>query len=309
MKLGTVRIKGAPTLVVEVGGAPVVPRGTGLGDVADAIGRWAEVEPALAEAIRSGAHDPVPGEVEWLPPVVRPGKVVAVALNNSANKERIITGPSHPATFIKPNTSLLGHGQPVRLRPEYGRVHPEPELAVIIGRQASEVSTDDAMDYVFGYTIMNDLTSPTMRDEDTFHYRAIHPKEDGTEGIRYVETWVTYPGRYKSANGFGPIGPWVVTADEIPDPHDLTVTCIHQGRTVTEDSTENLFYSVRDVISFCSSYSTLEAGDVVSMGTALKASGSGGGAVQNVDLNRLGGPIEVEISGVGRLTSPVIKGL
>jgi len=92
MKLGTVRVMGAPRLALEVDGVAALPRGAGLSDVGDAIDRWPEVEEALTGAIRAGAYDPVEGEVEWLPPVLRPGKVIGVALNNSANKERIITG-------------------------------------------------------------------------------------------------------------------------------------------------------------------------------------------------------------------------
>jgi len=212
--------------------------------------------------------------------------------------------PDKPATFNKPATSLLGHNQPIRLKKEWGRVHPEPELAVVIGAGGTDISRDDAMSHVFGYTIINDLTSPSMRAQDTFHYRAIHPKQDGTEGIEYVDTWVTYPGRYKGTDGFGPIGPWIATVDEIPDPHDLTVICAHESRVITEDSTRNLTHKVADVISYMSEYQTIEPGDIIAMGTALKASASGG-AVQNVNLTTLGGRVEVTISGIGTLSNPV----
>jgi hypothetical protein len=102
-----------------------------------------------------------------------------------------------------PVSSLLGQGQPIRLRREYGRVHPEPELAVVIGAGGRDITGDAALGHVFGYTIINDLTSPTMRAEDTFHYRAIHPRPGGADGIEYVDTWVSYPGRYKGTDGFG----------------------------------------------------------------------------------------------------------
>jgi 2-keto-4-pentenoate hydratase/2-oxohepta-3-ene-1,7-dioic acid hydratase in catechol pathway len=215
-----------------------------------------------------------------------------------------MSGPSNPATFNKPSTSLLGHNRLIRLKKRYGRVHPEPELAVVIGPGGSDIDRADAMSHVFGYTIMNDLTSPTMRAEDTFHYRAVHPRADGSDGIEYIDTWATYAGRYKGSDGFGPIGPWIATADEIPDPHALTVTCVHRGRVVTEDSTRNLTHKVADVVSYMSEYQTLESGDIIAMGTALKASPSGG-AVQNVNLATLGGPIEVTISGIGTLSNPV----
>jgi 2-keto-4-pentenoate hydratase/2-oxohepta-3-ene-1,7-dioic acid hydratase in catechol pathway len=237
--------------------------------------------------------------------VPRPGKVICIALNNSANVDRIMSGPKHPAAFTKPASALLGHGQPIRLKKDYGRVHPEPELAVVIGTGGADITADEAPGHVFGYTIINDLTSPTMRAQDTFHYRAIHPKSDGSAGIEYVDTWVSYPGRYKGTDGFGPIGPWIATADSVPDPHALTVSCLHRGRLVTQDSTRNLVHKVADVISFLSSYMTLEPGDIIAMGTALRPSATGGSAIQNVDLVALGGPIEVTISGIGTLSNPV----
>jgi 2-keto-4-pentenoate hydratase/2-oxohepta-3-ene-1,7-dioic acid hydratase in catechol pathway len=258
----------------------------------------------ITDVVAAQRGTPVAG-LTWLPPVPRPGKVVCIALNNSANKDRIHSGPKHPAAFIKPSSSLIGHGQPIRLRADYGRVHPEPELAVVIGKHGSDIARDQALEHVFGYTIINDLTSPTMRGEDTFHYRAIHPKAGETAGIEYVDTWVSYPGRYKGTDTFGPIGPWIVTRDAIPDPHELSVRCIHNGELITEDSTANLTFKVADVLAFVSSYMALEPGDIIAMGTALTAAGVGGRAVQNIDLNQLGGQIEVSISGIGSLVNPV----
>lgn len=305
MKLGTVSVDGEQRIAVAAGAEHAVVLYPGL-TMAGLIEDWAAARAAVERAVEDGAREAVPvGFLAWLPPVPRPGKVICVALNNSANASRIMSGPGHPATFNKPATSLLGHNRPIRLKKEWGRVHPEPELAVVIGTGGADIERDDAMSHVFGYTVINDLTSPTMRAEDTFHYRAIHPKKDGTEGIDYVDTWVTYSGRYKGTDGFGPIGPWIATADEIPDPHALTVTCVHNSRVVTEDSTENLTHKVADVISYMSGYQTLEPGDIIAMGTALKASSSGGGAVQNVNLTTLGGRIEVTISGIGTLSNPV----
>ena len=305
MRLGTVSVGGKQRIAVAVDAEHAVVLYPGL-TMAELIEDWAGAKAPVERAVTDGASKAIAvSTLTWLPPVPRPGKVICVALNNSANAERIMSGPDRPATFNKPATSLLGHNEPIRLRKEWGRVHPEPELAVVIGKGGTDISRDDAMSHVFGYTIINDLTSPTMRAEDTFHYRAIHPKQDGTEGIEYVDTWVTYPGRYKGTDGFGPIGPWIATADEIPDPHALTVSCVHESRLITEDSTRNLTHKVADVISYMSEYQTLEPGDIIAMGTALKASASGGGAVQNVNLTTLGGRIEVTISGIGTLSNPV----
>jgi len=244
-------------------------------------------------------------DVEWYPPVRRPSKICCLALNNSANSDRILQGPKHPAMFIKPASALVGQGGDIECKPQYGRVHPEPELAVVIGKTAKNIAARDAYDYVFGYTIHNDITSPTMRAEDTFHYRAIHPKAGDPKAIEYVDTWVSYPGRYKCCDTFACMGPWLVTKDEIADPHNLAVSCSHKDQLVTEDNTENLYYKIPEVLEFLSSHLTLLPGDIVSMGTALKKSAQGG-AVQNVDLNKLGGPVSVTIEKIGTLTNSVV---
>lgn len=304
MRFATIERSNGPAAVVAVSDteAAVLPDGfTDVGSVLSAP------EPARAaavgQALREGRRLPVDG-LSWLPPVPRPGKVLCVALNNSANPDRILSGPDTPALFVKPSTSLIGHGRAIRLRADDGRVHPEPELAVVIGRTATEVDRDDALSHVFGYTVLNDITAPDLRAEDTFHYGAIHPDPRAADGVRTVESWVSYPARYKGSDTFAPLGPWVVTADEVPDPHTLRITCAHDGRIITDDSTAHLRFGVAQVIAFASRYLTLEPGDVIGMGTALRRS-AGGGAVQNLDLNRLGGRVEVTIDRVGTLANPV----
>jgi len=267
---------------------------------------WDEVRRAVAGIAHGGAVVYLSADIVWQAPVRRPSKICCIALNNSANADRIMTGPKHPAMFVKPASALVGHLEPIVCKPHYGRTHPEPELAVVIGKRAKDVSARDAYEHVFGYTIHNDITSPTMRAEDTFHYRAIHPAPDDPSAVTYVDTWVSYPGRYKCSDTFACMGPWLVTADEIPHPHDLTVTCSHQGREITSDNTANLFYKIPEVIQFLSGYMTLLPGDIISMGTALNQSARGG-AVQNIDLNKLGGPVSVAIEGLGTLTNPVSR--
>ncbi|MCK6066689.1 MULTISPECIES: fumarylacetoacetate hydrolase family protein [Microbacterium] len=302
MRFGTIEDGAATTVVVQASPEEAAAMPYPDLDVMLAVPE-AQWRAAAAAALASGDVRPV-ASLSWLPPVRRPGKVLCVALNNSANPDRIMRGPSTPAMFVKPSSSLVGHGRPIVVKEAYGRVHPEPELAVVIGRGGADIAVEDALAHVFGYTIINDLTSPTMRDADTFHYRAIHPDPDSADGIRYVDSWVSYPARYKGSDTFGPLGPWVSTRDEIPDPHALRITCTHDGALVTDDNTANLRFSVAEVISFASEYLTLEAGDVIAMGTALKRSARGG-AVQNVDLARLGGVIEVSIQGIGTLSNPV----
>ncbi|HWI31800.1 MAG TPA: fumarylacetoacetate hydrolase family protein [Microbacterium sp.] len=304
MKLGTIERPDGARVVVAVSDDHVALLPSGYSDLADMLGgpeaewrRAAEVAVSSGERLRTA-------DLSWLPPVRRPPKILCVALNNSANPDRILSGPDTPAMFVKPSSSLIGHGKPIIVKDKYGRVHPEPELAVIIGTGGADIPLEDALGHVFGYTIINDITSPTMRDHDTFHYRAIHPDPDNPDGVRHVESWVSYPARYKGADTFGPLGPWVTTADAIADPHALRITCTHDDRLVTDDNTANLRFSVSEIISFASGYLTLEPGDVIAMGTALKSSAKGG-AVQNVDLTRLGGTIEVSIEQIGVLSNPV----
>ena len=307
MKLGTVQRDGAERVAAAVDDQRAALLDPGL-TMSGLIGDWAAAGPAVRQSVAQSVERSATigvGELEWLPPVPRPGKVICVALNNSANSDRIMSGPKHPAMFIKPASSLFGHGRPIGCRRSTAASIPSRNSPWSSATGGRDISRGAALGHVFGYTIINDLTSPTMRAEDTFHYRAIHPGPDGSDGIEYVDTWVSYPGRYKGTDGFGPIGPWIATADSVPDPHALTVSCVHQGRLVTSDSTANLMHKVDDVISFMSSYMTLEPGDIIAMGTALKPSAAGGPAIQNVNLVALGGPIEVTISGIGTLSNPV----
>jgi 2-keto-4-pentenoate hydratase/2-oxohepta-3-ene-1,7-dioic acid hydratase in catechol pathway len=239
--------------------------------------------------------------VQFLAPVTRPSKICCLALNNSANADRILSGPRHPAMFVKAANTLTGHGSQIICKPHYGRVHPEPELAVVIGKLAKDVPASQAYEHVFGYTVHNDITSPTMRGEDTFHYRAIHPKNGNDREIEYIDSWVSYPGRYKGCDTFACMGPWLVTRDEIPDPHVLAVECWQNGELMTADNTANLFYKVPEVIEFLSGYMSLLPGDIISMGTALKASAQGGGAVQNINLSKSGTRVAVMIERIGTL--------
>src|SRR3546814_11950810 len=106
-----------------------------------------------------------------------------------------------------------------------------------------------------------------MRCEDTFHYLAIHPAEGPSEGVRYVDSHVSYPGRYKGADTFSALGPWIVTRDEIPDPQALDIECHVGEERYASDNPANLFHKEHEVIAFVSSFMMLFHGDVISLGT------------------------------------------
>jgi 2-keto-4-pentenoate hydratase/2-oxohepta-3-ene-1,7-dioic acid hydratase in catechol pathway len=244
-------------------------------------------------------------DIEWHPPVRRPGKILGVALNNSASNARKISAPDHPLFFLKPASCLLGHRQPLRVRPYYGSLHPEPELAVVIGRHMRAVGPDEAMEGVFGYSIMNDVTGNAMRSEDMVHYYALYASPTDPEQVERREQHLSYAARYKGTDGFGPMGPWIATADSIADPSALDVVCRVGGEVVAEDSTRYLSYDVGEIIAFISQFQTLDPGDIISMGTAFRQRPGTRRSLHLANLQTVDGPMEVSIAGLGVLETPV----
>ena len=242
-------------------------------------------------------------EVQWLPPVRHPGKICGVAMNNSASNPRKISAPDHPAFFLKPASCLVAHREPVKVRTYYGSVHPEPELAIVIGRMAKDVDAVDALEHVFGYTIFNDITGNGMRAEDLFHYWALYSGSDGE--LEKREQHLSYAARYKGTDTFGCVGPFITTADEIADPDNLDVECSVGGECIAEDSTRYYNFKVAEVLSFISQFLTLEPGDIISCGTAFKPS-PGRKSIHQANFQAVEGPVEVSISGLGTLENPVV---
>jgi 2,4-diketo-3-deoxy-L-fuconate hydrolase len=270
-------------------------------------GDWFLDAIAAAKDVAGGRPSEVqtfaPDEVDWHPCVRRPTKICCLALNNSALDEIKISGPKHAAYFIKPSTALVGHRNDIVMRSYYGITHPEPELAAIIGRRVKDVSVKQAAGAIFGYTIHNDITSIGMRNEDSFHFRFGKPMDNG--GHEMVDGHTSYAGRYKGSDTFAALGPYLVTKDEIKDPHNLRVTCSLGGELAMDDSTRNLTYSVFEAVAFISRFQTLMPGDVISMGTALHPAGEAKRPLGSFDLNKLPGPLTVSIEGLGTLENPI----
>jgi 2-keto-4-pentenoate hydratase/2-oxohepta-3-ene-1,7-dioic acid hydratase in catechol pathway len=263
----------------------------------------------LAAAALENSEDAVivgTEEIEWLPPIRQPGKICGIAMNNSASNERKISAPEHPAFFLKPASCLVAHLQPITIRSYYGSVHPEPELAVVIGKTARDVDADEAAEYIFGYTIFDDITGNGMRSEDLFQYYALYASDTDPDQLERREQHLSYAGRYKGTDCFGAMGPWLVTRDEILDPDDLGVLCKVGGEIVAADSTRYYNYKVVEIISFISQFQTLHAGDVISCGTAFKAS-AGRKSIHHANLQVVDGPVEVTIDGLGTLKNPVVR--
>jgi 2-keto-4-pentenoate hydratase/2-oxohepta-3-ene-1,7-dioic acid hydratase in catechol pathway len=265
-----------------------------------------QLESALARIDALDVTRIASADVRWLPPVVAPGKVCAVAMNNSASNERKISAPDHPAFFLKPPSCLIGHNEAIRIRPYYGSVHPEPELALVIGKKARDVPSTSALEHVFGYTIFNDVTGNAMRAEDRFHYWAVYARADNPNETERVEQHLSYAARYKGTDTFGVMGPWLVTADSVSNPDDLSVHCKINGETIAEDSTRYYNYSVAEVVSFLSYFLTLNPGDVISLGTAFKPSPDRKRSIHHANLQTVPGPIEISIEGLGTQESTVV---
>lgn len=190
--------------------------------------------------------------------------------------------PEHPVLFMKPNGAAIGPGQPIRIpacaRAE-GEVDYECELAVVIGRPARNVSQADALNYVLGYTAANDVSARVWQ------------KEGG--GGQFV--------RGKGFDTFCPLGPAIVTTDEIPDPQTLTIRTRLNGKVMQEESTGDMIFTVAQLISELSKDCTLKPGTVILTGTPQ---GVGFARKPPVWLQP-GDEVSIEIDKIGTLTNPV----
>jgi 2-keto-4-pentenoate hydratase/2-oxohepta-3-ene-1,7-dioic acid hydratase in catechol pathway len=214
-------------------------------------------------------------EADLLAPVPRPGKIVAIGRNYREHAaEEGVEPPPAPLIFAKWPTAVVGSGADVRWDPTLTeKVDYEAELAVVIGRTARRVSIEAALEYVLGYTCLNDVSARDLQFGDG--------------------QWV----RGKSLDTFCPMGPVLVTADEIGDPQDLAIQCIVGDERVQEAHTSAMYFGVAEIISYCSASFTLEPGDVIATGTP-------GGVGVFRDPPRFlgdGDRMVVEIERIGRL--------
>ena len=239
--------------------------------------RWLD---ALRLAARPGriAGEGFPlADVGLLAPVPRPGKIIAIGRNYADHvTEDGAVPPPTPLIFAKFPSSVVGPGADIRWDPAMtSQVDYEAELAVVIGRRARDVRDQDALDVVLGYTCLNDVSARDLQFADV--------------------QWV----RGKSLDTFCPLGPVLVTGDELGDPDDLDIACLVNGEVLQHDRTSSMFYSVRQIISHCSRAFTLEPGDVIATGTP-------GGVGIFRDPPRLlgdGDVVTVAIEGLGELVN------
>lgn len=242
------------------------------------------------------------GAYEWCPPIPNPSKILGCAINNSGLNNLATAYAENPPFFVKLPSALVGHEQPIVIRPDYGLTHPEGELAVVIGKRAKLLKPEQVQDAIFGYTVINDITSITLKSEDTY----VFPNPGTTPappGFEFGEMHLVYHARSKGADTFGPCGPWLVTRDEIPDPNRLEVNVWMGDELCASDNTSNLRFRIEEVIAWLTRYVTLEPGDIVHMGTAAR----GKYGLRELDFRRWDGPCSIEIDGIGKLSNPVVR--
>jgi 2-keto-4-pentenoate hydratase/2-oxohepta-3-ene-1,7-dioic acid hydratase in catechol pathway len=211
----------------------------------------------------------------------RPGKIVAIGLNYLDHiREAGMPIPERPIVFSKFSTSVIGDGEPIVIdRDLTGRVDWEVELAVVVGRTMRGVAAEDALDYVRGYTVANDVSARDLQFAD--------------------DQWI----RGKSLDTFCPLGPAIVDPAEIPDPQSLGLRTRVNGETVQDSNTSEMVFGVADLLAFCSRGFTLEPGDVLLTGTPW-----GCGEFMDPKRSLQGGDVvEVEIDAIGTLRNPVVE--
>lgn len=241
--------------------------------------------PVLLNSVCAQATDAIripKAEVVQLAPIPRPRKnVMCLGLNYYAHVEetsghfsRDGKKPRYPIVFTKANSSVIGHEQGVLWQAEScSQLDWEAELAVIIGKGGRHITRDNAMSHVFGYTIINDLSARDLQ----FNHKQF------------------FLG--KSIDGGCPMGPHIVTADEIPNPHQLNIRCRVNDELKQDSNTRHMIFDIPDIIEHLSRGMTLEAGDVIATGTP-----SGVGFVRNPpEFLRPGDTVECEIEGIGVL--------
>src|SRR5207249_4046306 len=220
-----------------------------------------------------------PSEITFHAPITHPYKLIGIGLNYKDHVEEIkAQTPKQPLLFGMYGNAIIGPGQAIVLPPMSQQVDYEAELGVVIGRRARQVGVQIALDYVAGYTIINDVSARDLQFADG--------------------QWV----RAKSFDTFAPMGPYLVTKNTLGDADGLAIELRLNGKTMQKSHTGNLIFKVAELISYISHAMTLEIGDVIATGTP-----GGVGFVRNPQVfMKPGAVVEIEIEGIGLLKNGVV---
>lgn len=240
---------------------------------------------AMLERVRAAIDGPrrrefALDEVKLCAPLFYPSKIVAVGLNYIDHcKEANLPVPSEPVLFTKWPNSITGPYDDLSWPESVTReVDYEVELGVVIGRRGRNIKEKDALDYVCGYTVVNDVSARDLQ-------------------FANAKQW----DRGKSLDTFCPWGPWIVTRDEIKDPHNLTVRTVLNGKEMQISNTKNLIFNIKQIIAYASQGTTLMPGDLIPTGTPF---GVGFSRTPPVFLKH-GDVCECEVEGIGRIINKV----
>lgn len=244
---------------------------SGGADALDAVSRWAYRPPSRER------FDP--DAATLLSPIPRPPKIICVGLNYRDHAvESNMAIPEVPTIFCKFHTAVTGHRHPIILPRESTKPDYEAEFAVVIGKRGRRIPEDRWREHVFGYTILNDVSARDFQMATT--------------------QWMIG----KTFDTFAPIGPVIVTADEIEDPHNLDISLTLSGELLQNSNTRNLIFNVPRLIAYLSSVFTLEPGDIISTGTPAGV----GFARKPPRYLQPGDECVVRVEGIGALINPVI---
>ena len=185
---------------------------------------------------------------KYLPPVLRPSKILALALNYQEHiSEANLSFYNEPIVFEKYPSNMIGHGDEIELPPFPQKVDEEHELALVVGRACRHIRPSEAPDHIFGYTICNDVSA---RDRQGERLKMGQP-------YSYAKNFAT----------FCPIGPWVVTRAELPDARNLDMEVRVNGESRRKGNSKDMIFDPWEVLAYCSDYTAMEPGDVISLGT------------------------------------------
>jgi 2-keto-4-pentenoate hydratase/2-oxohepta-3-ene-1,7-dioic acid hydratase in catechol pathway len=285
MRLATVRTWAGPRAAVLVGDHLVDVHAVDPG-VPPTVRLILEGGPATLQAAehasrRAEAFKIPVAEAEFVAPIPDPRKIICIGLNYKDHAaESGVPIPKDPVLFSKYATALVGHGEAIVLPPVSSEVDYEAELVVVIGRRGRNIPAASALEYVAGYTIGHDVSA-----------RDWQLKKDGRQ-------WMAG----KTFDTFAPLGPYLVTADEVPNAQNLRISLRLNGQTMQDSSTSQFIFGIKEAIAYISQVMTLEPGDVIFTGTPP---GVGMARKPPVFL-KAGDVCEVEIEGLGVLKNPVV---
>jgi 2-keto-4-pentenoate hydratase/2-oxohepta-3-ene-1,7-dioic acid hydratase in catechol pathway len=212
------------------------------------------------------------------PPILRPGKIICVGRNYAEHaRERGSDIPAQPIYFLKSINTICGPGDPIKLPSNSSQVDYEAELAIVMGKGGKQIPEERASEHIAGYMILNDVSARDMQAADKQWFRG------------------------KSCDTFAPIGPWIVSTEEIPDPQTLHISLTLNGQTMQDSNTGNMIFKIPYLVSYLSQSLTLEPGDLISTGTP---EGIGAGRTPPVFL-KSGDSVSITIEKIGTLANPV----